>query len=277
MQTPLVFGYCHVTSGVGLDLAAQKEFIEDYYRRHLQPAGYKWWNWYVDTGQSCRFWDRPAADKLTDHARRGDAIVVATADRACHSIKDFVRTLKYLADSGLEFHIAREELEVSGQDVARLLTVFREIESTRISQQRRETALRAIWNGQPVSGSSPIGLRWKGPRGKKKLVPDLKQRRIMSRIVEMKCAGMSFEAITLRLERDGVRHDRHSTQKNRPYSKDTVWRMYHQELLLRAMEYENADLTNPTTIQIAVAYTRNPGPFRQIREKLDELAMAGEL
>jgi len=77
MRAPLVCGYCHSTPGIGLDLESQKELISDYFRRHLEPAGYDWWNWNVDSGESRRFPERPAGDRLMEHAWRGDVIVVA--------------------------------------------------------------------------------------------------------------------------------------------------------------------------------------------------------
>ena len=71
-----------------------------------------------------------------EHARRGDAIVVAKADRVCHCVNDLLHTLEYFAESGVGFHVAGDELDASGLPIARLFAVFREFESARISQQR---------------------------------------------------------------------------------------------------------------------------------------------
>lgn len=281
MRAPLAYGYCHEFTGpdgtIGLDLESQRDSITFCFERELQRHGYQWAGFYVDRNESRPFWDRKAGEILYERLRRGDALIIAKADRAFPTESNLVRMLEVWEESGVTVHFADHEFHTTNLPVARLFSVFREFQSARISQQRRETAQRAKRDGQPASGSRPLGLCWKGPRGRKRLNRDEAQREIMGRIVELRRSGMTFEQITLRLEKDGVRHRRASTKKPRPYSKDTVWRMYLQELLLRLLEEKNADFSDPSVVRLVLSYTQNPLEYRDARKQLDARAMAGEL
>ena len=93
-------------------------------------------------------------------------------------------------------------------------------------------------------------------------------------IVEMRRDHLSFDDITLRLEKEGVRHRR--AKKLRPYSKGTVHRMYRAELMLRFLEAREADFADPGVIRLVIKSDSILRRETELQRELDEWVVGCE-
>lgn len=111
---------------------------------------------------------RPGLDKLLDHARAGDTIIVWRLDRLGRSLKHLIDTVNLLNERGVNFRSLQESLDTAtagGRLIFHIFGAIAEFERELI-RERTNAGLRAA--------------RAKGKYGGRKLIPEKKIQLAMS-------------------------------------------------------------------------------------------------
>lgn len=167
----------------------------------------------VDVSATKTRLDRPGLSEVRERIRSGeaDAVMVWRLDRIARSVVDF----GVLLDDGLDIISATEPLDTAspmGRAMAEVLQVFARLEAktigVRISASQEH--LRKV--GRFPGGVIPYGYRAvPHPDGVgRALEPDPAEAAVVRRMADEVLAGSSVYAVTVRLNRDGIRPRRAS-------------------------------------------------------------------
>src|SRR5262249_43162843 len=119
--------------------------------------------------------------------------------------------------------------------VGRLMAgVFRVLAAAELSKAKergmRDFAQRRL-RGRALNGTAPLGLRYVGPHGRRRLIPDPHVRQVGARVVEWRHQGWSWESIWRYLRDSGV-----VQRSGREFSVTAVRRLYQAERQWQAEE-----------------------------------------
>jgi len=166
-------GYARVSKSEGQDTAAQVAA--------LRGAGVE--RIFEEHASGGR-WDRPELDRLLDHLRPGDVVVVWKLDRLSRSLMDLLRIIEKIEAAGAGFHSLTESIDTTtpaGRMMMQMVGSFAEFEREMIRQRTRAGLERARREGR-VGGRRP------------KLSPRLRRE-----VVEMVSTGRKTAAEAARL------------------------------------------------------------------------------
>jgi len=232
---PTAHGYCRVStdqqaqSGLGLD--AQKEAIMAYYNYKLVPVGYQFGGFFVDEAVSGKvaFQDRPQGSALCKCLEKGDAVVISKLDRGFRKVKDFMYVVDLWAEKEVSMHLLDMGMDTStevGRLMVRIMACFAEFERARIAERTREAIRQRTLAGNGPKGSAPIGSRWVGAKGRRRMVKDEYEQGVMEQILALKLKGHTWHGIWRHLIENRVK-----TRKGNEWSLSRIRRAYFQKLI----------------------------------------------
>jgi DNA invertase Pin-like site-specific DNA recombinase len=100
---------------------------------------------------------RPELDKLLDHLREGDVIVVAKYDRLARSLRDLLEIVETIEERGAGFRSLAEDIDTTtsaGRLIFHVFASIAQFERERISERTREGLEAAKRRGR-VGGRPP--------------------------------------------------------------------------------------------------------------------------
>jgi DNA invertase Pin-like site-specific DNA recombinase len=218
---PTAWAYIRETAQQSTD--DQWAAIVDYSDRVLEPRGIQLEECYFDLPASARhenFLGRSRSWECIAECQPGDCIVVVSLGNAFRNHDDFIAAEAALTDRGIELHIAGGASSESILDPrirAELLTVLAVAEKERASETAKERYAECRRQGKAI-GRAPLGMKWAGPRGHRRLVPDRHDRAIMQSIRNAAEAGGSLDEIFWILLCRGVRRS-----SGREWGRTTIW------------------------------------------------------
>lgn len=183
--------------------------------------------------------DRPAGSKLLLEAGRGDHIVIAKLDRAFRSLRDFATELDRWQQRGVIIHLLDLRVDTStpvGKLIASVMAAVAEWEAKRIGER-----IKAAHDIMRANGYAPNGWPTYGHKLKRRTtgkgapfrVPDIEERRVMSRIVKLRKSGLLWREVAAALAKERIK-----TRDGRQWSKQRCWRCYYRELELRGQKIQ---------------------------------------
>jgi DNA invertase Pin-like site-specific DNA recombinase len=212
MSTLKPVAYSYVRSAAGRPREVQEGVTRAYYRDVLATPGVLWGGVFVDGGEAADLLDRPAGSALLSRLRPGDHVIAEDLSRLFTRQADGATTLESWADRGIYLHTVREGLDTStegGQGVAYLLWVFVEWGRELLAERFRGIHQRRRAKGIPFYGLPPLGQKFVGRAGERRLVPDPKELAQIQEIVRLHDEeGYTLQQIHLMFLRDGVRRSR---------------------------------------------------------------------
>jgi len=187
----------------GISFAAQEDSILGccQWKIRTEDPTTVWGGVFQDAAISAKvpFLKRPAGKKLHAMLKRGDHVIVARLDRAFRRVKDCYDTVLVWDSMGVRVHFLDMGLDTGthvGRMMMGMLAVVAEFEHARICERNREAALRRKNKNIPVGKPPPkIGWKYVGPKGKRRLVSDENDQKVLDLIEEWKDRGNSFYEI----------------------------------------------------------------------------------
>lgn len=145
-----IIGYARVSTAKQADRGTSLEIQE----RDLTTAGAN--RVFVDKGVSGAKASRPELDKMLDHLREGDTLLVTRLDRLGRSMQHLVELVAQLKERGIAFRSLQEGIDTSninGQLVFNIFASLAEFEraliNERTSKGREEARARGKLGGRP--------------------------------------------------------------------------------------------------------------------------------
>ena len=126
-EAGLLLGYARVSKGDEQNNALQT--------KELKAAGCR--RLFEETASGGR-WDRPELQRMLDHLREGDTIVVRKLDRLSRSLKDVLHIMERIAKAGAGFRSITENIDTTtpaGRMMMQMVASFAEFERAMIRER----------------------------------------------------------------------------------------------------------------------------------------------
>lgn len=189
----MLYGYCRVSTDMQeASSEAQRAALEEYARRTNQTLAEVFVD--EDVSGSVALRDRPAGKRLWDKLTRGDTVVVTARDRGFRSLVDAASTLMLWREQGIRLHIIDFPVDLStdeGEMVFLQGAVFSQYERKMIGRRIKRGIAHRQQHGLPYAATRP----WGWVRRDGKWEPSAKERKTGDRMLAMRRAGMSWNAI----------------------------------------------------------------------------------
>lgn len=208
-------GYTRVSTQAqgdsGLGIAAQNDAI----KKAAEARGWDLRTVYEDVASGKAFRNRPglanALAALSDG--KADALIVAKLDRLARSVTDGGNIIRQARDENWALVICDIQLDTAtpmGAFGAHIMLAFAELERSMISQRTKEAKAIAKLEGRPTGG-----------RKKGEFWLPVETRQLIFRL---RAEGLSYDAITARLNSDGV---------PTAFNRDRWWKETVRKIVLR--------------------------------------------
>ena len=245
-RRPKFYGYVRVSTQMqadsGLSLDNQRAVIEARYKSQY-AAEYDWGGICEDKAISAKtpLLERKAGAAMSRATERGDLIAVADGTRAFRSGKDFVVTVDYWQQIGVEFLDLQKSIDTRSAHGRMMLGIFALVaayERECISIRTREAMARRKLMGYTAhAGPCPFGFLRKRHNGKWRYVSNPEDRMIGGTVVRFKDAhGLTYIQMWQELRRLGV------LRRGKEMSPSFLYRSYLYEHRLRQAEAEKLNI-----------------------------------
>lgn len=207
------------------DFEAQKNSVAAYYQNVLVDAGYTLGFLFSDAPDQRRhpFFHRPGVLEFLRNCGDGEGLVVASLANAFKNHDDFVEANERLERRDIELHVVAKHDPPPTYEIAmmraELLDDLARAEAERARERAVERYAECRRQGKAI-GRPPLGMKWTGPRGRRRLVPDEMDRKAMGYIRELSESGFSLDEIFWLLFRTGVRRS-----NGREWARSTIWQV----------------------------------------------------
>lgn len=237
-----VFGYVRAsTDEQKITLFEQENGIRAMYHARYAKEGYKFGKIFVDSGVSgsVPLGRRPQGHLLLKELEPGDMVVFQKIDRGWRSIQDFATSVQRFRIRQIRLAFVNTDIDTggpAGMMVAQMLAVFAEFERAMISERMKAVHRHKRRLGK-LHGTNPYGYMKKVTGGgRKKYVPDLVTRALISKFISWYEQGWTYAQIFKHVEEQDI--DNPYTGK--PYTYGTVRDHMLAELELRKKEIAQA-------------------------------------
>ena len=243
VRGPAFFAYIRVSTDEQIDgasLDVQKQQAEAKYEKlKLERPELEWGGVFNDEGQSAyrvRFLNRPEGGRLDENLRSGDVICVYRLDRSFRSTEDFLQTFKMWHERGVRLTSSAEEFDIRGpwgKFIATTLVAVAELDSSIKSERIKDSLRMQRSKGGLTPGKYPaIGYMRVTAHGRRYQIPDPKQLVAVRRIVELKDQGLSYWAVSDRIEAEQAQAEGRPVKPN--YARKGVRRRWDAKSCERA-------------------------------------------
>jgi len=210
-----VYGYCREsTSKQDIGLDAQREQIAAYYNLRFKDVGPL--SFFTEPATSAMrkpIIRRPQGARLDRAADKGDVIIFTKVDRAFRSTRDFCNVMEVWNKRGIQVFFTGTDAIYGTANGNLLLTILGAVaqwEGNIISERTKDALAYLRSQGRRSSGKAPVGSYWKATgkfrtdaRGQRRpicvLVPDERQRQLITWVVEQRMAGHTCHDIAMHM------------------------------------------------------------------------------
>jgi site-specific DNA recombinase len=163
-----------------------------------------------------------------DKIRQWDGLIVAKLDRLTRSLSDFDELCRWCERNGKILISVAESIDLSssaGRMAATLIATFAQFERERMSERRKESAVKMKANGWFAGGMVPYGFRPVKVGDHRELEVDPDKAKIVERIADAIISGKTPNAIARELTADSI-----ATPQGAPkWTRTTVRRIFDNE------------------------------------------------
>lgn len=215
----------YVRKSTLVDFGAQERALEEYYQRVLVDAGYTAGFIFVDAPDQRRrpFFHRPRVLEFLHTCADGEALIVVSLANAFMNHDEFIEVNERLEWRDIELHVAAEHDPPATYEIAmmraELLEDLARAETERARERAVERYAECRKQGKAI-GRPPLGMKWSGKRGRRRLVPDEKDRKAMELIRQLSATRKSLDQIYWHLFRNGVRRS-----NRQEWGRSTIWQV----------------------------------------------------
>ena len=224
---PNAFGYIRESSL--RTLGEQWAVILEYCQRALEPAGIVLYRQgvFADPPESRRrdFRQRQIVSLCLRQCKPGDVVVVPSM-ATFRNHADYLDALSLAMERRIELHVAERNPSANPAEQRirqELLDELAEAEVERKREVAQERYAACRKQGKAI-GRPPVGMKWTGPRGRRRLVADKREAEIMRAIREMSAAGRPLDEIYWQLLTHGLRR-----RGGQEWSRTTIWEVVQSE------------------------------------------------
>ena len=218
---PNAFGYVHESSP--RTLGEQWSVIVDYCQRDLEPAD-------IVLHKQGVFADPPES-RLRDFRQRkfvslclrqckpGDVVVVSSM-AAFRNHADYLDAQSLAMERRIELHVAERNPPANPAEQRIRQELLEELAEAEIERKRevaQERYAECRKQGKAI-GRPPVGMRWIGPRGRRRWLADKREGEIMRAIRELSAKGRPLDEIYWQLLTHGLRR-----RGGQEWSRTTIW------------------------------------------------------
>lgn len=199
----MIYGYCRVsTDDQAISIGNQQQELE----AHASKQGIVIDRVFTDEDVSGKIpmRDRPKGKLMWDLLQPGDRVIVTKLDRGWRNTADAAATLATWRQYNVKLSILDFPIDTATDEGEMMFCQFAswaQYERKRIGKRVSDAFQYLKRNGKPYAGARPFG--WK--RGPDAWVAVREEQAIGDRVLAMRTQGMSWNAITLSLLRDGVK------------------------------------------------------------------------
>ena len=221
-----VYGYTRVsTDDQSISSDNQRQEIMAYAEKHGLTVAQIFQD--EDVSGKIPLRDRPQGKLLWATLREGDLVIISKLDRGWRSTADAAGTLATWKQFGIRLAILDFPVDTATDEGEMMFTQFAswaQYERKRIGRRVSDAWQYLKRNGKPYTTARPWG--WTRKDGE--WVPLPSERQIADRIRAMREDGFTWEGITLRLARDGVKKPvLVKSSAAGYYHASDVWRLAH--------------------------------------------------
>jgi DNA invertase Pin-like site-specific DNA recombinase len=208
------------------DFDAQKNAVTTYYQNVLVDPGYYTLGFlFMDTPEQRRnpFFHRPGVLEFLRVCADGEGLVVVSLANAFVSHDEFIEVNERLEGRDIELHVVSENDPPPTYEVARMRAELLEDLARAEAERAREIAVERYAECRrqgKAMGRPPLGMKWTGPRGHRRLAPDEKDQKSMELIRELSSNGLSLDELYWHLFRNGVRRS-----NRQEWGRSTIWQV----------------------------------------------------
>jgi site-specific DNA recombinase len=193
-------GYVRVSTdrqaSEGVSLEAQAEKI----RQMAQLRDFELIDIVVDAGESAKDTNRPGLQRVLAmvDARLIDAVVILKLDRLTRSVRDLGNMMDRFGRRGVALISVNESLDTqspAGRLVLNIMTSVAQWEREAIGERTTTALAHKRAKGEKLGGACPYGFDAVERGGRKHLVPNEGERRVLETMRQMKAAGRSYQQI----------------------------------------------------------------------------------
>lgn len=220
----MIYGYARVsTDRQDNSLEAQAGRITAY----AQENGLELAEIFVDRDQSAfrlPLIRRREGKRLCDTLRQGDTVIVTKIDRVFRSLQDQCNQLGRWDNQGIQYVILDLPMQLQtpyGRLTLNVLGATSQLASELTGMRVREVFAYLRAQGRPYSAGRPYG--WLRKDGQ--YVPCQSERDLGDRVLAMLKDGLTYEAVCLRLAREGVKKPQVKKGAKGYYSLSAVWNL----------------------------------------------------
>jgi site-specific DNA recombinase len=153
-------------------------------------------------------------------ARTVDAVIVFKLDRLARNTIEALEIAKLMDRSGVALHSISERLDTQsamGKFFFTLIASLAEMERNVIAERTSAALAHKRANGEKTGGYAPYGYRGDAEG---KLIPDLAEQRVISRMRELRASGYSYRGVAEALTQEGL-----FTRKGTPFRQTQIIRI----------------------------------------------------
>lgn len=166
----------------------------------------------------CNIKGRPGIQQVLEmvKSREIKAVIVYKLDRLARNTIEALQVAKLMDRYGVALHSITEKLDTKsamGRFFFTLMASIAEMERGIISERIQAAMHRKREKNEPCSNNPPFGYQIVENR----LVPDIRERRVLNRITELHEAGHTVWGIRLILEKEGMLN-----RRGNPYGKTQI-------------------------------------------------------
>jgi site-specific DNA recombinase len=218
-------GYVRVSTEKQADFGVSLEAQSEKVRAMAVVQGAELVEIIVDAGESAKSLNRPGMARLLSLVDAGavDSVIIAKLDRLTRSVKDLAELLERFNRRGVSLVSVAESLDTgtaAGRLVLNIMTAVSQWEREAIGERTRDAMHHKRANGERV-GTVPFGYRMAADG--LHLEADPAEQAVLSRMRELKAAGLTTRQIAEELNRQGC-----TTRRG------TAWRFQYVAEALRA-------------------------------------------
>jgi DNA invertase Pin-like site-specific DNA recombinase len=211
----MIYGYSRVstaeqTSGTSLD--DQKNRIQGV----ALMRGDKVAEIFTDGGVSgaVALRERPAGKRLMETIQPGDVIIASKLDRLFRSASDALIQAETFKQQGVDLIVADMGADpVTQNGTSRMffgmLALMAEFERDRIKERQRDGIKGKKAKGGYIGGRRPYGYQIEGTGKDARRIEDEKEQQAITRIAELRKAGMGYQKVAMQLQREGYPYVSH--------------------------------------------------------------------
>jgi DNA invertase Pin-like site-specific DNA recombinase len=198
----------YLREGSFASIEEQKAAINEYHEIALVPFHVPFLRNFCDRGEarSTDFLERPAVEECVTELGEGDHLIVPRMSIAFRSHTDLAAAWDDFEQRGIQIHLANLGIHSNMDDAREAMRYLADLAEAD-AERSHEIASEKYRSGRAAGksiGKPPVGMRYVGQWGRRRLIVDEQDQAAMRLIAELHAAGDSLDRIYWHLFRNDI-------------------------------------------------------------------------